>query len=329
MTLKNSYTEAEIAQIREENKIYAARSKKFIDDQLGRLNKPSRNTHEYAVLLDLFGSAIKDIKKVFLTLDANAIDGLMSEYGLIYGDTAERYARETYGHWQSGSIRLSGKTISRLIKLIPPRLGPQQRYEILLKVLKQHEIARKRPKIPVKINLQNPSEGFRQIDRMLEDSEPDDLLALIPEAVIEAAKWLSDDDITAARAMLAEIKKTEANLLKDKAIKEVGLLKRAISEGQIKSASQSVETPNCTLSVVAYTPAKCFVATVCFGIDSYETKVLKAWRDDYLIHSPIGRHFIVWYYSHGDSIARIVQRFAPLKLVSQIFVGVIARLVKY
>ena len=288
----------------------------------GYSSKPTK----YDALTGLFGGAVADMRKVFLALDKDALDSLMSDYGSIHGDAAERYARKTYSSWKSGSTKLSGQTLERLIELIQPYLEPEQRHDILLKVLSKHK--RSGGYKSIRVNIKEPAEGFRQIDDALESLRSEDPLAFIPEHVMEAAKWLYDDDMTAARAMLAEATRAETDLLRANAIKEVSLLKRTISSGQVKSANYSVKTPVSTLSVVAYTPSKCFVATVCFGADAPETNALRVWRDDYLIHRAAGRDFIVWYYTHGEAIANVIQKYKPLKIASKLAVGAIAGLAK-
>lgn len=288
----------------------------------GYSSKPTK----YDALTGLFGGAVADMRKAFLTLDEDALDSLMSDYGSIHGDTAERYARKTYPSWKSGSTKLSGQTLERLVELIQPYLEPEQRHDILLKVLSKHK--RSGTHQSIRVNIKEPAEGFRQIDDALEKLRSDDPLAFIPEHVMEAAKWLYDDDMTAARAMLAEATRAETDLLRANAIREVSLLKRTISSGQVKSASYSVKTPVSTLSVVAYTPSKCFIATVCFGANAPETNALRAWRDNYLIHRSAGRDFIVWYYTHGEAIANVIQKYKLLRAASKLIVGAIAGLAK-
>lgn len=286
----------------------------------GYSSKPTK----YDTLTGLFGGAVADMRKAFLALDGDAIDSLLSDYGSIHGDAAERYARKTYPSWKSGLTKLSGQTLERLVELIQPYLEPEQRHDILLKVLSKHQ--RSGTHQSIRINIKEPAEGFRQIDEALDRLRSEDPLAFIPEHVMEAAKWLYDDDMTAARAMLAEATRVETDLLRANAIKEVGLLKRTISSGQVKSANYSVKTPVSTLALVAYTPSKCFVATACFGVDAPETNALRVWRDDYLIHKAAGRSFIVWYYTHGEAIANVIQKYKPLKAVATLLVGAFAGL---
>jgi len=288
----------------------------------GYSGKPTK----YDVLSSLFGEAVGDMRKAFLALNDEALDSLISDYGSVHGNNAERYARKTFPKWKSGTTKLSGQTLERLIELIQPYLEPEQRHDILLKVLKKHKPSGVHQSI--RINIKDPAEGFKQIDDALDKLRSDDPLAFIPEHVMKAARWLYDDDMTAARAMLAEATRTETEILRENAIKEIALLKRTISSSQIKSANYSVKTPVGSLSIVAYTPSKCFVATACFGADAPETNALRAWRDNYLIYRSGGRRFIVWYYTHGEALANVIQKYKILSVTSKFIVGIIARFVQ-
>lgn len=195
----------------------------------GYNSKPTK----YDALSALLGGAVADIGKAFLTLEEDALDSLMSDYGSIHGDAAERYARKTYPNWRSGSTKLSGQTLERLVELIQPYLEPEQRHDILLKVLSKHK--RSGTHQTIRVNIKEPADGCRQIDTALENLQSEDPLAFIPEHLMEAAKWLYDDDMTAARAMIAEATRAETDILRATATKEIGLLKRTISSGQVKS----------------------------------------------------------------------------------------------
>jgi autonomous glycyl radical cofactor GrcA len=72
---------------------------------------------------------------------------------------------------------------------------------------------------------------------------------------MSAASWLYDNDVTAARAMLAEATQAENEILKRNALKEIELLKRTIVSGQVKSAHYTVEMPSGKLFVNVFTPS--------------------------------------------------------------------------
>jgi hypothetical protein len=214
-----------------------------------RTYQPSK----YTQLTRLFGDAVEEIKNAFLDLDVDAREELLLDYGTIHGESAERYARKTFGAWRSGTTKLSGQTMERLVELVPPYLPPSIRLKILKLVLDKNK-----PRgtfATVKINVKDPVDGFALLDSEIARMNVADELAYLPEKVMDAATWLYDDDVTVARAMLAEAAKIENDMLKRNAMKEIELLKRTIRTGQIKAANYSVEMPAGRLSVVATSPS--------------------------------------------------------------------------
>lgn len=265
---------------------------------------------KYTILSGLFGSAVDQIREAFERLDQEALDELFADYGAIHGDSAEKYARKTYPKWKSGVTKLSGQTMERLVELVPPYLSPDQRFAILQSVLKLHK--KSTPSKTIKINVKDPAQGFSELSHALSQMKHEDVLSHLPERVMKAASWLYDDDITAARSMLAQAERLENDLVRAKAEREIQLLERTITTGQVQAANYSVEMPSGTLNVVAYSPSKCFIATTCFGSDAPETELLREWRDIYLLERGWGRKFTVWYYRHGEDLSRILGKSALL-----------------
>lgn len=285
----------------------------------------SSGPSKYSVLSNLFGDAVGEIRNAFLNLDSDALDELFLDYGAMHGDSPERYARKTFPNWKSGATKLSGQTMERLMELVPPYLSPNQRFSILKLVLKKHQ--KSAPNKVIRINVKEPTEGFNELVAVLSSMSSEDTLAHLPERVMNAASWLYDDDVTAARSMLAEADRIENNQIREKAAREIELLKRTISAGQIKAANYSVQMPAGTLSVVAFTPSICFVATACFGSDAQETVALRHWRDNVLINYTFGRNFIVWYYKNGERLVSIADKSCIVKSLAKLTVGLLAKVI--
>ncbi len=285
----------------------------------------SSGPSKYSVLTRLFGDAVQEIRTAFIQLDESARDELLSDYGAIYGESAEKYARQTFPKWKKGSTNLSGQTMERLVELVPPYLSSEQRFSILQLVLARQK--RTVTTKTVRINIKEPASGVEEAQNVLLSMSHDNALAELSESSMQAATWLYDDDITAARAMLAEAERKENDLIRSKAKRELELLVKTICTGQVRSANYSVELPSGRLSVIAYTPSKCFVATVCFGQNAVETEILRWWRDSYLVEKELGRRFIVWYYTYGERIARLVEKSKALKWVAAGSIRAFVRLV--
>jgi hypothetical protein len=225
----------------------------------GRNSGPSK----YSMLFSKFGSVVGEIRKAFLALAEDALDELFNDYGAIHGASAESYARKTFPSWKSGETNLSGQTLERLIELVPPYLEPEQRMDLVKLLAQKHETKHVKYK-SVRINIEDPGQAFAEIEEALRTMESEDVLAHIPEHVMKAASWLYDDDVTAARAVLAEAKRTQNEIMKKAARRELDLLKRTITSGQVRTANYSVELPAGTLSIQACTPPKGLLSTL-FG----------------------------------------------------------------
>jgi hypothetical protein len=274
---------------------------------------------KYTVLTKLFGSAVEEIKEAFKNFDNYELDEMLSDYGAIYGDAAQKYAKRAFSSWVSGEVQISGRTMERLIELVPPYLSSSVRFSILRSVLQHNKLSG--IKQTIKINMKEPSQGFAELERALASMSHNDVLAHLPERVMQAASWLYDADVTAARAMLAEAERLENDLIRSNAAREIELLRRVISTGQVKAAAYTVVMPAGKLNVVAYSPSFCFVATVCFGANAPETKLLRVWRDQYLIERAWGRSFVVWYYNNGERFAAVAASSPSLKRVASILIG--------
>lgn len=204
-----------------------------------------------------FGTAVPKILLHFLTLGASDLDVLLAEYGRANGAAAEKYARQTYPSWKRHSVKLSGKVMERLIVLVPPFLSPDQRYGLLQDVLKAHQAeGGKNTHVDIAINAESPESGFAEVGPKLDQIQHTDALAYLPESVMETARWLYDNDMTTARAMLARATRTENELAKKNAEREIRLLHQAVRTGQVHTASYYAAFPAGGVSIRVFTPPK-------------------------------------------------------------------------
>lgn len=284
----------------------------------GWSNAPSK----FSILQGKFGPAVYKIKDAFFHLDQNTLDELLEDYGSFHGKSAERYARESMPEWRSNSKAMSGQTMERLVELVPPYLEPAQRLDILESILKHNKASP--PSRTVTVNIKKPEDGLAAIDAALASIAVTDELAHLPPHVMDAASWLYDDDVTAARAVLIKLASAETEALKQSATRELELLKRTIRSGQVQSASYEVKTPGGSLFVRAEVPSKCFVATVAFGEMDPRTETLRLWRDRTLSQSGPGRALIAWYYRNGEMLARrLGRRPVTLAVTRMVLTGIV------
>lgn len=208
-------------------------------------------------LARLFGDAVRQITRAFLALDEAQLDMLLMQYGRDYGAKAESYARMTFPAWKSGATQLSGQTMQRLIALVPPYLSAATRFGLLQEVLKkQSSSSARQVNKSIRVSTKEFDAGFAELDAALRAMHHEDLLAHIPEHVMDAAKWLYADDMTAARGMLAEATWRKNEIMKASAIEEIELLRRTVRTGQVKEAHYNVQMPAGSLTVEVFTPPR-------------------------------------------------------------------------
>jgi hypothetical protein len=261
---------------------------------------------KYTQLQRLFGSAIDRIRDCFLQLDDDSVDELLDDYGVLYGEPAERYARETLPAWRAGARKLSGATLERLVELVPPYLTPHQRFGLLEDVVHKHK-AHYRPTRTIRLDIDNLGNALETLQATLIAPASHPPLANIPDHVMQAATWLYDDDMTAARGVLAEVYRREHALIREQARKELRLVQDALQAKGTTAATYTVNLPEETLNIIAYRKSACFIAQVCCGPHAPETIVLKAWRDEVLVNCGIGRKFVIGYYTYAPFVAGTLQ----------------------
>jgi HIRAN domain len=209
----------------------------------GAFYEPSK----YSKLEKLFGDAVEALRDSFLGLSDADLECIFADYALAYNENAANYARMTYPSWKYGRVKLSGETMERLIAFAPRRLAPDVRMSLLRSVLAQNR--KTVPTRRVEIEQHNPSAGLQDLENALASMSHRDVLAFLPERVMEAATWLYDDDITAARAILAQAEHQENDLLRRKAAGDIAMLRNLISTRALTEASYQIELPTGALDV--------------------------------------------------------------------------------
>lgn len=278
-------------------------------------SRRSYQLSKFSELHGLFGEVVGDIKAAFLALDDDALEELLSDYAELHGSSAGQYARKTYPSWKTARTALSGQTLERLVELVPPYLNAGQRMGLLQKLVVKYKA--NPPRRTVRIDTKEPEKGLAELHDVFSSLTIQDGLANLPERVMEAAKWLYDDDITAARAMLVEVEKLKNETMRASALREIELLKRTIGAKQIKSASYNVTLPAGIINVVVFKKSACFVATACFGQSAEETEFLRQFRDTRLLSTAAGVNFVVSYYKHGPALALLVELTPGAKWVTR------------
>ncbi len=187
------------------------------------------------------GGTDQDVKRYFFSLSGQELAKILTEYGRMYGEKAEAYARTAIPRWKNGTTRMSGQTAKRLFNLLPPRMPLRDKYglvENLWKKLGPH--SHKILKVGVDAR---PNRVIEILRRHIEQTVDHFKL---PTSLENRFKWLAANDVHAQQQLLnhfQELEKTQAvDLFK---VELPVLLKhRSTSSESIQSLRKIIEINN-------------------------------------------------------------------------------------
>ena len=81
-----------------------------------------RHIEEAKKLSILLGGNDQIVKDYFFSMSGQDLEKIFIQYGEIYGEEPEEYARETFHKWKSGKTIMSGMVAERFFNLLPPMM---------------------------------------------------------------------------------------------------------------------------------------------------------------------------------------------------------------
>lgn len=205
----------------------------------------------------LFGDIVQDIERTFLNLPPPKLHALLHDYGLVYGYSAESYARKTYFDWKAGRTKLNGTTAERLLEILPQHLTVNERFELLKKLRSKH-IQKHMEYVTV------PPENWKHavheaINRVIAKSREFKL----PEPLYKKATWLTYGDVTAAQRLLHAAEEDEARLRAaylDAEFKRIEIFVAHIQD--TKSISHRITIPQGEIIISITLPKRSFMENI-------------------------------------------------------------------
>ncbi|MUH98445.1 hypothetical protein GNP63_18125 [Aliivibrio fischeri] len=222
-------------------------------------SKPSK----VSVLVNLIGhNALNMIIQRFYKSSPEELDLMLRLYGAEHGESAKKYARTSIGKWKSGTVKISGQTQDRLVRLIPACLNTDERYVIAKEICTYHLNQKYKKTVNISINTEEPTNGLNALSTAIQGFyEADDIVEL-PERLTKAITWLADDDVTIARSILAQVEEEEAKLIESKAYEEVDAIESLLKKDEIDHLNQRIEFPNGYIQISTFTPRKPFIQRI-------------------------------------------------------------------
>lgn len=227
----------------------------------------STSSSKNSILVNLIGrDALNMIIERFYKSSPDELSLILRLYGEEHGSSASKYAQQSIRKWISGTVKISGQTKDRLVKLVPVCLSTDERY-IIAKEVCAHYKNKKNKKIDnVFINTDDPLSGLDELSTIVKSFYDADEIIHLPEELTSAITWLADDDVTAARGILAAIEEEEANLIESRAYIEIETLEGLLKiDGKIK-LNQTIEFPNGYIKISTFTPKKPFFQRIIASI---------------------------------------------------------------
>lgn len=216
------------------------------------------------VLYRLFGELIEEIKYAFLNLHSETLDKLLEDYRKVYGDKAYAYALKTYPEWKSKRVKLSGQTMERLLSQVPPYLSTEVRYSLMMKLVRQTNFPVRNDKVIV--NMSKTNEGLKNLEMRIDALDSVNAINDYPERLHEAALWLCNKDLDAAKAMLSHIDNDVFGGVRNEAKSEIRALQSAVQKGIASKPSYAISYPGVILSII-------FSVAIPHGSRSVQTEV--------------------------------------------------------
>jgi len=268
-------------------------------------NAALEHVRMFNVLSRKLGPIVDDVQKAFFSLDDDQLFDLLSRYGEKHGHAAENYALGAMPKWKSGTTKMSGQTMERLLDFVPRYLKFEQKYEMLRCLCEHH---REKKVELVRVSKDDPSKGLKDFDEALESFHQGSTFQHLPDHVMETLKWLNDADAVAARALLAKVEIAEVAQIKKTVTLNREIIHSLIADKALASFDERIEFPNGTLRVYSFKESFCIVATTVFEDDNHQTvNQLRDFREEILLTNTVGRKLTAYYYKIGPKLAKYIR----------------------
>lgn len=185
-----------------------------------------------------------DLVRALLKLDGAALEELFALYGREFGPGAARYARRTLGRWRAGEVRPNRQTFERLLVRLPRLMSFDLKCEVLRR-LREEYCARDSHRLTV-----SAADWHDALAPLVERLVAKAYASGLPAPVERRLRWLADDDMLAARAILAESQARESraalSMLRDEFASIEALLAAAGGRGRV---THTVRLPAGTITL--------------------------------------------------------------------------------
>lgn len=187
---------------------YRNRNYRYKSRKKDGLAEARQHIREAKELSGLLGGTDQTVKKYLFNLPNDELTVVLKEYGGIYSEQAEEYARETIPRWASGKVQMSGMVAERLYKLLPPRMPLSTKFEIA------EELWRHVGPSSHKVLRFGETASYSQLATTIEDYITDVVdNYTIPDSLQNRFDWLAGNDIEVKQQLLNHLQNLDKRLV--------------------------------------------------------------------------------------------------------------------
>lgn len=173
-----------------------------------------------AAVTRTFGGIDLDVRDAFFSLSPSDVERVMDLYRASYGTAASTYARKSYRRWRSGAVNPSGKTLERLLEVVPYVLSFDQKLALYRKLRNAY----RRPE-SVTIRISTPQDLTMvesTVARIVERARSQPLPPIVDSRLV----WLATGDGVIARQLVAAYEETDGAVIAQALSSELPLLQQ-------------------------------------------------------------------------------------------------------
>jgi hypothetical protein len=159
-------------------------------------------------LSEELGGTDTDVKAYFVGLEGSALRAVLDEYGRRYGRGKREYAEEILPLWRSGKRKMSGLVAERLFNLLPPRMPPSTKYDMVRSLWEQHS-PRSHASFVIGPDC-DPDRACQEIESHLLEIVT---AYKIPDPLERRFRWLSSGDVSIRQQLLKHFLDEERRLI--------------------------------------------------------------------------------------------------------------------
>jgi anti-sigma-K factor RskA len=178
-----------------------------------------------------------EMVRVLLSLEERALDELFKLYKEEFGQSAARYARQTYHKWQAGAVRPNRQTFNRFFVYLPGVMSFDLKCEVLRK-LREEYCAQDSYQLTVYTD-----EWKERLTPLVTGILEKARRAELPPAIEARLRWLSADEMQVARALLTESQAQESRTALSMLEQEISNIEQLLARAKGSKVIHKLKLP--------------------------------------------------------------------------------------